>query len=277
VVLGIHAGDQISLPVVELQALLVALTLTGLFLGVMVDQRQRAEESLRQTLRLAAAGEMAGAIAHEINQPLTAVTNYGRSAQMLLERDHTALPLMRDIILKILQEAERAADIVRRLRDFFRVGSTRLEVVSIDDLLEAVRRIADTAIQAKEISLEVEHPLSVPPLFVDRLQIEVVLRNLIANAVESVIGSGRQDCLIRVLVEPHDDKHVRIVVADNGPGISPVNREGLFEPFVSGKPTGMGLGLAVSRAIAQAHGGSLEAVNVPHGEFHLVLPCVQTV
>ncbi len=87
VVLGIHAGDRISLPVVELQALLVALTLTGLFLGVMVDQRQRAEESLRQTLRLAAAGEMAGAIAHEVNQPLTAVTNYGRSAQMLLDRD----------------------------------------------------------------------------------------------------------------------------------------------------------------------------------------------
>ncbi len=274
VVLGIHAGEQISPPVVELQALLVALTLTGLFLGVMVDQRQRAEESLRQTLRLAAAGEMAGAIAHEINQPLTAVTNYGRSAQMLLDRDRTELPLLKDIVLKILAEAERAADIVRRLRDFFRAGTTRLEVVSIDDLLVAVRRIADTAIQDKEISLEIERPPSVPPLFIDRLQIELILRNLIANAVESVTGSGRQGGLIRILVEPHDDRHVRIVIADNGPGISPANRESLFEPFVSGKSTGMGLGLAVSRTIAQAHGGSLEAVHVPHGEFQLVLPCV---
>lgn len=277
VVLGIHAGDQIALPVVELQALLVALTLTGLFLGVMVDQRQRAEESLRQTLRLAAAGEMAGAIAHEVNQPLTAVTNYGRSAQMLLERDRTALPQLRDIVVKIVAEAERAADIVRRLRDFFRVGATRLEVVSIDDLLVAVRRIADTATQLNDISVEVGHPPAVPPLFIDRLQIEVILRNLIANAVESVIGSGRQGGLIRVLVEAHDDRHVRIVVADNGPGISQVNRESLFEPFVSGKPTGMGLGLAVSRTIAQAHGGSLEAADVGHGEFHLVLPCVQSV
>lgn len=275
VVLGIHAGDQISLPIVELQALLVALTLTGLYLGVMVDQRQRAEESLRQTLRLAAAGEMAGAIAHEINQPLTAAMNYGRSAQMLLDRDRTALPLLRDIIQKILAEAERAADIVRRLRDFFRAGTTRLEVVSIDDLLVAVRRIADLAIQEKDIALEVKRPSSVPPLFIDRLQIEVILRNLIANAVESVIGSGRQGGLIRILVEPHDDKHVRIVVADNGPGISPTNRETLFEPFVSGKSTGMGLGLAVSRTIAQAHGGWLEAAAVAHGEFHLVLPCVQ--
>ena len=277
VVLGIHAGDQISLPVVELQALLVALTLTGLFLGVMVDQRQRAEESLRQTLGLAAAGEMAGAIAHEINQPITAVTNYGRSAQMVLERDRPDLPLLTDIIPKILAEAERAADIVRRLRDFFRLGTTRLEVVSIDDLLAAVRRIAGTAIQAKDISLEVERSPSILPLYIDRLQVEVILRNLIANAVDSLIGSGRKDGIIRITLEPHGDRHVRVVVADNGPGISPANREELFEPFISGKPTGMGLGLAVSRTIAQAHGGSLEAAKVPHGEFHLILPCVQSV
>jgi signal transduction histidine kinase len=276
VVLGIHGDDRISLPVVELQALLVALTLTGLFLGVMVDQRQHAETSLRQTLRLAAAGEMAGAIAHEINQPLTAVTNYGRSAQMLLERDDTGPPQVRDIIQKILAEAERAAEIVRRLRDFFRAGTTRLEVVNIEDLLVAVRRMADNAILDKDISVEIERPPSVRSLFIDRLQIEVVLRNLIANAVESVVGTGRQSGRIRVLVQPHDDRHVVIVVADDGPGISAANRENLFEPFVSGKPTGMGLGLAVSRAIAQAHGGSLEAAHVEHGEFHLILPCVQS-
>jgi signal transduction histidine kinase len=274
VVLGIHSSDRISLPVVELQALLVALTLTGLYLGVMVDQRQQAEESLRQTLRLAAAGEMAGAIAHEINQPLTAVTNYGRSAQMLLEREYTGPPQVSNIILKIIAEAERAAEIVRRLRDFFRAGTTRLEVVSIDDLMAAVRRIADSTIRGKEVSVEVDRLATVEHLYIDQLQIEVVLRNLIANAVESVVGSGRHGGRIRVSVETHDDKHVRIVVADSGPGISTANRESLFEPFVSGKPTGMGLGLAVSRAIAQAHGGSLEAPAVAHGEFHLVLPCV---
>ena len=276
VVLGIHADAGISLPIVELQALLVALTLTGLFLGVMVDQRQRAEEGLRQTLRLAAAGEMAGAIAHEVNQPLTAVTNYGRSAQMLLERDQNGPPQVREIIAKILSEAERAAEVIRRLRDFFRAGTTRLEVVKLEDLLLAVRRMGENAIGTKDISFEIGNPLSVPPLFIDRLQIEVVLRNLIANAVESVIGAGHQGGRIRILVERHDDRHLRIVVADNGPGISVANRERLFEPFVSGKPTGMGLGLAVSRAIAEAHGGSLEAAAVAHGEFHLILPCVQS-
>jgi two-component system sensor kinase FixL len=276
VVLGIHGVRGIALPVVELQALLVAFTLTGLFLGIMVDQRQRAEEGLRQTLRLAAAGEMAGAIAHEVNQPLTALTNYGRSAQMLLDRDRSGPPQAREIIDKILAEAERAAEVVRRLRDFFRAGTTRLEVVELEDLLAAVRRIGDSAVDAKHVSFEVEKASPVPPLFIDRLQVEVVLRNLIANAVESVIGSGRHDGRVRVLFQRHDDRHLRIVVADNGPGISAASREGVFEPFVSGKPTGMGLGLAVSRAIAEAHGGSLEAAAVAHGEFHLVLPCVQS-
>ena len=276
VVLGIHASGAISLPVVELQALLVALTLTGLFLGVMVDQRQRAEEGLRQTLRLAAAGEMAGAIAHEVNQPLTAVANYGRAAQMLLARDSSSSPQTRETIARILAEAERAAAIIRRLRDFFQAGTTRLEVVEVDDLLAAVRRIGAAAIDGKPIALEIERRSSGPPLFIDRLQVEVVLRNLIVNAVESLLGSGGHGGRIGVLLERHDDRHLRLVVTDNGPGISVASREGLFEPFVSGKPTGMGLGLAVSRAIAEAHGGSLEAAAVAHGEFHLVLPCVQS-
>ncbi len=115
----------------------------------MVDQRQRAEEGLRQTLRLAAAGEMAGAIAHEVNQPLTAVTNYGRSAQMLLERDQSGPPQAREIIGKILSEAERAAEVVRRLRDFFRAGTTRLEEVRVDELLSAVRRMGERAIDGQ--------------------------------------------------------------------------------------------------------------------------------
>lgn len=275
VVLGIHRDAGIPLPVVELQALMAALTLTGLFLGVMVDERQRAEEGLRRTLRLAAAGEMAGAIAHEVNQPLTAVANYGRAAQMLFERGQGGSDPMRDIIDKMLSEADRASEIVRRLRDFFRAGTTRLEIVQPDDLLECVRRMGDSAVAERPISLDVEIAPGLPPLFVDRLQIEVVLRNLLANAVESLMMTGRSSGRIKVLVERHEAKYVRIVVADDGPGISPRAHEDLFEPFVSGKSTGMGLGLAVSRAIAEAHGGTLEAAQMEHGEFHLILPCLQ--
>ncbi len=277
VVFAIHADRGIALPVFELQALLVALTLTGLFLGVMVDQRQRAEHNLRESLRLAAAGEMAGAIAHEVNQPLTAVINYGRAAQMLLGKDPPGPPQVREVIDRILSEAERAAEIVRRLRDFFRAGTTRLESVEPELLLASAQRMANSAIEGTQIAFEIERRGPLPALFIDRLQIEVVLRNLIANAVESVKAAGRRPGRIRLCVDRQDEANLRFVVADDGPGVSASGRDGIFEPFVSGKPTGMGLGLAVSRAIAEAHGGSLESAIAPHGEFHLVLPCTKTI
>ncbi|MCC6210774.1 MAG: MASE1 domain-containing protein [Burkholderiales bacterium] len=276
VVLGIHSDAGAALPALELQALLVALTLTGLYLGVMVDQRQRAEQGLRQTLRLAAAGEMAGAIAHEVNQPLTAVANYGRSLQMLLERTVSAPAQAQAIIARILAESERASEVVRRLRDFFRAGTTRLESVPVDELLEAARRMAADAVGGRAIAIAVSGPPVAPPLYVDRLQVELILRNLIANAVESMTGAGLAAGRIEISAARQGERELRIVVADDGPGLTPQQRERLFEPFASGKSSGMGLGLAVSRAIAEAHGGSLDAARTPHGEFHLVLPCDQT-
>ncbi len=272
VVLGIHAKSGSLVPVVELQALMAALTLTGLYLGVMVDQRQRAEENLRQTLRLVAAGEMAGAIAHEVNQPLTAVSNYGRSAQVLLQRELPGSPVG-EIVRKMLAEADRAAEVVRRLRDFFRAGTTRLEQVDPPTLVAIMRRIAQAEIGDRPISFEIQESPALRPLLVDRLQVEVILRNLIANAVESLDGAERPDGRISMRLEAHDDGHLRIAIADDGPGIPPAARASLFEPFISGKPTGMGLGLAVSRSIAEAHGGALEAAATAHGEFHLILPC----
>jgi signal transduction histidine kinase len=268
VVVGIHRTGAGSLPVLELQALVATLTLTGLYLGMTVDERQRAGENLRRSLRLAAAGEMAGALAHEVNQPLTAVSNYGRSALLLLERGDAGR--LQAIIEKMLGEAERAAEVVRRLRDFFRAGTTRLEAVPVDELVAAVRRIGHSVIGERSVELEVRSDAEVAPLYVDRLQVELVLRNLLANSVDAVQASANGR--IEVSVASEDARRARIVVADNGPGVAPERRESVFEPLVSGKPTGMGLGLAVSRAIAEAHGGSLEARG--GGEFHLVLPCL---
>jgi two-component system sensor kinase FixL len=276
VLLGMHAEKQGSLTIFELQVLVAALCLTGLFLGVMVDERARSEERLRQTLRLAAAGEMAGAIAHEVNQPLTALANYGRSAQMLLRRPEARVEELDSVIAKMLGEAGRAADVVRRLRDFFRSGTTRLEIMSVEQLLALVRQVSEAAIGGHGIELRTEAAPGIPALFVDRLQIELILRNLIANAVESVSAHPARERRITVAVERHDEGQVRVAVVDNGPGLAAAVRERLFQPFVSGKPTGLGLGLAVSRAIAEAHGGSLEARAGERGEFHLVLPCVRT-
>jgi C4-dicarboxylate-specific signal transduction histidine kinase len=269
VVVGIHRSGAGALPVLELQALVATLTLTGLYLGMTVDERQRAATNLRRSLQLAAAGEMAGALAHEVNQPLTALSNYGRSALLLAERPQEQARL-REVVGRMMNEAERAAEVVRRLRDFFRAGTTRLEAVPVEALVAEARRIGASLIGPRAVTLDVRGQPDLAPLYVDRLQLELVLRNLIANSVEAVQDApgGR----IEVSVAAEDARHARIVVADNGPGVPPARREAVFEPLVSSKASGMGLGLAVSRAIAEAHGGSLEAHE--GGAFHLILPCV---
>jgi len=271
VVLGMNTALGARVPAIEFQALVAAFTLTGLYLGMMVEERERAAEGLRQTLRLAAAGEMAGAIAHEVNQPLTALVNYGQAARRLIGEAPAGDPRLAEVIAKMLAEAQRASDVVRRLRDLFREGTTRLERVRIEELLEAARRIGAQLVGARPIALEVSAEPGLAALYVDRLQIELALRNLLANAVEAI---GAQAGRITVAARRHGIGEVRFVVADSGPGIAPGAGERLFEPFRSAKPTGMGLGLAISRAIAEAHGGALDALAAGHGEFHLTLPCV---
>jgi C4-dicarboxylate-specific signal transduction histidine kinase len=275
VVLAIHRETNAALPVVELQAFVAALTLTALYIGMMVDERTRTAERLKQTLRLAAAGEMAGAVAHEVNQPLTALANYGESAQMLLAEGGAAVEELPAVIRKMVAEGERAAEVVRRLRDFFRTGTTRLEPVPVADLVSAAQRIGRQLIGSRPITIEATADRDLPPLFVDRLQIELVLRNLIANATEALGEKAGGHGRVSVVVQRAGPHRLRVVVADSGPGLATGVRERLFEPFVSGKSSGMGLGLAVSRAIAEAHGGSLDVGPSDRGEFHLVLPCVQ--
>ena len=274
VVLGAHGGPMHSLALVELQALVAALSLTGLFLGVMVDERERATESLRASLRLAAAGEMAGAIAHEINQPLAALSNYGRACQLYLERGEGKVHLsdLNMTIEKMLGESKRAAEVVGRLRDFFRTGSTRLEHVTVADLLERARRIGSKLDPSGAVDFRIESDASASVLLADRLQIELVLRNLIANAFEAIGNLPAGEKGVTVSVHKTEGGRILFRIADTGPGLSPSARKLLFEPFSTTKPTGMGLGLAISQSIAEAHGGTLTAALTKQGEFHLLLP-----
>lgn len=274
VVLGTHGGPVQAAALANLQALVAALTLTGLFLGVMVDERGRATEGLKRSLRLAAAGEMAGAIAHEINQPLAALANYGRACQIMLDRGEgrDAHVELRATIEKMLGESRRAAEVVGRLRDFFRTGTTRLEQIGLSSLLESARQIGDKLNASGEVAFQVEGGRNASTLLVDRLQIELVLRNLIANAFEAVAGLPPEQRAVSVTAQELEGGRFRFSIADTGPGVPASAREQLFEPFSTSKPSGLGLGLAISRAIAEAHGGSLTAALARHGEFHLVLP-----
>jgi len=271
IVIAFHQQAEPNLPIIELQALVATLTLTGLYLGVMVDERRQTMERLNQSLHLAAAGEMAGAITHEVSQPLTALASYSRSAKLLIEAGRGD-PELASLVDKILAESLRASQVVRRLREFFRSGAMKLSPMTSPELLDMAARIGAEVTEGAGVSLSTSGDRDLPPVSVDPLQIELVLRNLIGNAVDSLEGHAPGHGHIRIEVRRDGAQRLRIVVADNGPGIPAATRERLFRPFVSGKPGGMGLGLAVSRAIAEAHGGVLDVQSTSHGEFHLVLP-----
>lgn len=254
----------------EIQALTVVLVLVGFFVGVVVDAQQRISAELRQTLRLAAAGEMAGALAHELNQPLTALSVYGTACEELLARGDTGDNL-KNAIRRMVSESFRAAEVVRRLRDFFRTGTTRLEPVPIEELLPAAAAPFAPRAAQNGVTLTVA-PAPEGIVMADRPQIEVVIRNLLANAFDAASGQPPGQRTVRVSAEAEGADRICIRVEDSGPGLSGAAATRLFEPFSSTKASGLGLGLAISRAIAEAHGGSLWAEVGNHGVFRLLLP-----
>ena len=259
-----------AITVFEIQVLTVVLALVGFFIGVVIDEQQRISAELRQTLRLAAAGEMAGALAHELNQPLTALSAYGTACEELLSQGDTGDNLKRAIQLMV-SESFRAAEVVRRLRDFFRTGTTHLERVSLAELLPTATALFSARAKKDGVQLTVP-PIPEAIVIADRLQIEVVIRNLLSNAFDAASTRPLGQRTVRLTAELEGADRVCIKVEDSGPGVSGTTVAGLFEPFSSSKSSGLGLGLAISRAIAEAHGGTLWAEVGSHGVFRLLLP-----
>ena len=259
------------IPFAELQLLGGALALVGAYIGVMVDEQRRTAEGLKQSLRLAAAGEMAAALAHELNQPMTALTAYGRACEHLLARGDTG-PLLVDSIGKMVREAGRASQVVRRLREFFRTGAIHLEVARVADIFAAL----DEQFSQQCAAAHTELTLLADPrlvLYADRLQIELVLRNLIANAFDA--AQAQPERRIMVTASSLTGRRVQITVEDTGTGVSHAVAARLFSPFVSGKSSGLGLGLVLSQAIVEAHGGTLWAEVADKGIFNFILPLGQ--
>jgi signal transduction histidine kinase len=256
--------------VFEIQMLAVVLALLGFFVGLVVDEQQRISAELRQTLRLAAAGEMAGAIAHELNQPLTAVSAYGSACEALLEQGETGERL-KDTIRRMVDESGRAAEVIRRLRDFFRAGTTRLEPIRLADLVSSATApfVARAAQEGVAFSVA---PAPDGVVLGDRPQLEIVVRNLLSNAFDAVSSRPREERSVRLSAELQGSDRICIGVEDSGPGLSSAAAAHLFEPFSSSKASGLGLGLAISRAIAEAHGGALWTELGSHGVFRLTLP-----
>ena len=264
-----EAGSYPALTIVELQTLLIALAVTGLFLGVTVDERRRAELELSRSMRMRAAGEMAAALAHELNQPLTSLTTYARALRIVAESPERDLALIARTVPKLVEEAERAAEVVSRLRDFFRTGALRLAPIRIDEAANrAIASLAERAATAA-VSLRLRAD-SAPPVQADGVQLEIVLRNLIGNAIEAAALAPLPRAVL-VAIES-DAEWLRVTVTDSGSGVPAGNVERVFEPFETSRAAGMGMGLAISRAIIEAHGGRLWVEPGPPGVFRFRLP-----
>jgi two-component system sensor kinase FixL len=218
-------------------------------------------------------GTMAATLAHEVNQPLTAICNYGQAATVLLEAsENLDRESLREAVSEMAQQALRASTIVRRLREFVVRGEVSKTVEDVPNLINEASALALVGTRQKGIECHFDFDVRATPVLADRIQVEQVLVNLMRNAVEAMANSEKRQLSIKTkLVDPET---VEVSVKDTGPGIAPELADHLFQPFSSTKQSGMGLGLSICRTIIEAHGGRIFAHPVPGGgtEFAFTLP-----
>ncbi|RWF46894.1 MULTISPECIES: PAS domain S-box protein [unclassified Mesorhizobium] len=225
---------------------------------------QEQQQELLHMARFTALGEMASTLAHEINQPLTAITNYLKGSRRLLEKsqDENA-PMLRDAVEKAAEQALRAGDVIRHLRDFVARGESERQVERLPVLIEEAASLA--LVGAREINLLVSYKLdpAAELVLTDRIQIQQVLLNLMRNAVEAMQDATRRE--LKVTTVARDDGMAEVSVIDTGPGLAPEVSAQLFQPFVTTKKQGMGVGLSICRTIVESHGGHIWAEVTPAG------------
>jgi signal transduction histidine kinase len=277
-IVGVRYRGEAAGTVLELQLLMLTLAMTGLFLGMVVTERRGAlsalndrESELNRMLRLAGAGEMASALAHELNQPLSAITAYLRACRaMALDPGQDGQ--IAETIDKAVREAGRAAEVIRRLRDYFGTGVVRLEPCAAAELVRSAAEPLLNRLSRRGIEFKLDCPPSLPRVLADRLQLEIVLHNLLGNAIDALGGAAGPRRISVAGATEGDMLHLR--VEDSGPGVPAEIQDRLFQPFATGKPRGMGLGLAISRSIVEAHRGKLwhEPSESGGAVFNLMLP-----
>jgi two-component system sensor kinase FixL len=237
---------------------------------------QELQSELVHVSRLTAMGEMASALAHELNQPLSAIANYMKGSRRLLEGNTDERSgLLREAMDKAAEQALRAGQIIRRLRDFAARGETDRQMENISKLIEEASALA--LVGAKELGIRVRFHFDrrFDLVLADKVQIQQVLLNLVRNAIDAMSESSRKE--LSVSTVPTGDGMIEVEVADTGPGISDDVAAQLFHPFFTTKPHGMGVGLSICKTIIEAHGGRIGTRPNPGGGtiFYFTLRAVR--
>jgi two-component system sensor kinase FixL len=251
-----------------------------LFTGFVRDltERQRNERRLHElqdgllhVARVRSMGQMAAALAHELNQPLTATANYIRAAQRLLAASEPNLERARQAMEHAVEQTRRSGEIIRRLRAFVARGEVARRTENVTKLIEEASALALVGAKESGVKVLITMDPNLPEIPVDRVQIQQVLLNLIRNAMEAMQDSPRRELKVVVSARESD---VLVEVSDTGPGIAPEIADKLFQPFVTTKTDGMGIGLSVCRTIIEAHAGRLSTEPNPGGGsiFRFTLP-----
>jgi signal transduction histidine kinase len=276
----------------EFQVLMLVLTATGLTVGVVVTERRLAARAVRQVEALLRAKEaeaaeaarfnlvsgMASALAHEINQPMTAARALARAAQQILRMPNADHARADGNLTTLIAQIDHAAGVVRRMRDFLRRGEPHVSTIDINAMIDEALTLARAGGATKDISVEFNARGDLPPYHGDRIQLQQVILNLVRNAIDSLTGCGRREGWVRVATYRLDDPaRIEISVMDNGPGIDAGLVDRIFDPLTTSKPDGLGLGLSICASIVQLHGGRIWLQSDTAGvtEFRFLLPLKQ--
>lgn len=237
---------------------------------------QEQREQLAHASRLSTIGEMAAGFAHEVNQPLTAISNYARVANRLMGAESLDQELLGETLGKIEAQSLRASEVIRRIRQFVKKPAAGKEVVSVETLLDDTRQFAEVDARNNEGGVEITIADDVPNVLVDPVQVQQVALNLIRNALEATRAAG-STAPVRVLAERSGDRCVRVEVIDRGVGLPADAEEKLFLPFFTTKPDGMGIGLPMCQSLIQAQGGEIGFQRPEQGGtcFYFTLPLAE--
>ncbi|WGS45517.1 ATP-binding protein [Burkholderia sp. JSH-S8] len=248
-------------------------------LAVIVDRSERVElqrnrQELAHLTRISALGELAGSLAHELNQPLTAILSNAQAAQRFLEADPIDLPELRETLKDIVADNCRAGEIIRKMRALVRKGDVDLQPLDVGGVVRDVVLLvhSDAILRGIRTTLDIESEL--PVVRGDRVQLQQVVLNLLLNGFDAVHDGPAVDRVVTTRVWAEPDGAVRICVCDRGHGLTVDQLDKIFKPFFTSKPHGLGLGLSISRTIIAAHGGRLWAENnaARGASFHVALP-----